>query len=122
MKLPKLTLLTSTLLAAHVLAAPITVDPLLSTDMAWDGQALPAHVQIVKTTIGAGQVKPVHQHNNLFCGYVLKGELTITKLGGNKDAAIFMPGDAFCEVLNVDHFGKAGEKSDVQVITFEVKN
>jgi quercetin dioxygenase-like cupin family protein len=104
--------------AGSVMAAPPTkIDPLISTDMAWDGQPLGHHVQIVRTVIKAGKTEPVHQHNNLFCGYLEKGELTITKVGG--EAAIFIAGDAFCEVLRSDHYGTAGKGSDAQIITFE---
>ena len=122
MKLLPAILITAVFASGSVIAQnAVVVEPLLSTDIAWDGQALPNHVQIVKTTIKAGQIKPVHQHNNLFCGYLLKGELTITKVGGNGDAAIFVPGDAFCELIDQNHFGRAGKESDVEVITFEVK-
>lgn len=127
-----LVLLASSSLNAQ--AVQLDIQPVLSTDKAWNQAALPpytngvAEMHVLKFTIAPGGKTPIHLHPVNGAGYVLSGELTMystSDTGGNFSdprnvkKIILKPGDAWAETVNTWHYGiNDGEKNVEFVLVF----
>ncbi len=110
-------------------------EEILKTNESWDGSPLPIlpavspEVTVVRLTIPPGAILPIHLHAVLNVGYMLAGELTVTRTkdpGGdfsdpdNVEQIIVRAGDAVVENFNTWHYGENMGTEDAQLILMYV--
>jgi quercetin dioxygenase-like cupin family protein len=113
--------LSLTLLAVPTLAAPRST-ALLDTGTTWN--AAPIHYQCpvrpqvtaMKVEIPAGEATPWHTHPVGNYAYVISGTLQLELADGTTH--IFQAGEAFAEVVNTVHRGRAVGSEPVQLVVF----
>jgi quercetin dioxygenase-like cupin family protein len=115
-----------TALVLAALAAPAAAAPksttLLSTETTWN--AAPIHYQCtgkpqvtaVKVEIPAGEATAWHTHPVGNYAYVVSGTLQLELKDGTTH--VFKPGDAFAEVVDTVHRGKAVGKEPVVLVVW----
>ena len=100
----------------------VTVAVLAKTGASWDGNSLPAYptstpeITILRITIPAGTILPLHEHPVINAGVLLKGELTVI----TEDDKILnlKAGDSIVEVVNKWHYGKNTGSEPAEIIVF----
>ena len=100
----------------------VGVEMLAKTGQSWDGSTLPAYPQrapeitILRITIPAGTVLPLHQHPVINAGVLLSGELTVIAEG---DQTLHLKaGDPIVEVVNKWHYGQNTGKDPAVILVF----
>lgn len=126
MKFFKIALFALILFPVSVVAGPnpptIRAQTLLQTGSSWDGTAYKSYpkgqpqLTVVKITIPAHTVLPMHIHPMPLAAYVLSGQLTVEKEAGGKKQH-FTAGQALAEVVNTAHRGMTGN-APVTLIVF----
>jgi quercetin dioxygenase-like cupin family protein len=100
----------------------VTVEQLVRTGQSWDGIALPAYpkkapeITILRITIPAGTVLPLHKHPVINAGVLLSGELTVTTAEGK--TLHLAAGDPIVEVVNKWHYGRNTGKGRAVILVF----
>jgi quercetin dioxygenase-like cupin family protein len=100
----------------------VTVKTLLNTTQTIAGQPLtmPANPKLIVTdlTIAPGKSLPVHKHPYPRYAYILKGELDVTQVDGNKTSHL-KTGDFFVESLGNWHFGTNTGKEPAELLVID---
>ncbi len=114
------------LLSAHALAEDhsegVTVEMLAKTGQSWDGSTLPAYPQrapeitLLRITIPAGTVLPLHQHPVINAGVLLSGELTV--ITQENQTLHLKAGDPIVEVVNKWHYGRNTGQDPAVIVVF----
>ena len=100
----------------------VTIKELVNSTKEWNGQSLPsypigqAEIKVLRIRIPSGVTLPWHYHPVINAAVVLKGRLELYSKDGMTKA--FGPGEAFVEVVNTVHAGKAVGPDDVVVVVF----
>ena len=115
-----LLVLTTTLAAQESKVA--TTEILLQTSTSWDGNTLPEYgtgqpeITVSRIVIPSGFELPVHRHPVPLAGYMVSGELTVSK--SDSVFQVFRAGEVINEVINTWHYGKNTGDTDVVLIAF----
>lgn len=103
-------------------SAGVSVSVLAKTGSSWDGSALPAYpkerpeITILRITIPAGVVLPMHEHPMINAGVLLSGELTVVT---EDDRTLHLKaGDPIVEVVNKWHYGKNTGNDPAVILVF----
>ncbi|GAB5409043.1 MAG: hypothetical protein BalsKO_14080 [Balneolaceae bacterium] len=100
------------------------VEVLSKSTTSWDGTALPNYpdgepeITISKITLPTGFQLPVHKHPIPLGGYILSGELTVTREDGKIHTA--KAGETLIELVDTWHFGKNEGDEPVVLIAFYI--
>ncbi len=100
----------------------VKAETLASTGSSWDGTPLPAYpdgqpeVTVLKITIPAGSVLPLHKHPVINVGFLVSGELKVTTENG--DILQLKAGEAIVEVVNTWHKGENTGDIPAEIIVF----
>ncbi|WP_265823167.1 cupin domain-containing protein [Geovibrio ferrireducens] len=95
---------------------------LAATGSSWDGKPLPRYpdgqpeVTVLKITIPAGAVLPLHKHPVINVGVLVSGELKVTAENG--DILHLKAGEAIVEVVNTWHKGENTGDTPAEIIVF----
>ncbi|MGH1539257.1 MAG: cupin domain-containing protein [Arenicella sp.] len=98
------------------------VEVLAKSTKSWNGDQLPKYstadpeITILKITIPAGTKLPLHQHNMINAGVLLKGQLTVVT--EDNDTLHMKAGDTIVEVVNKWHYGKNDGLVPAEIIVF----
>lgn len=108
---------------AQLPGAPhIKVEQLAKTSLSWDGTPLPAYpegkpeVTILKYTIPAKARLPLHRHNVINAGLMLRGELRVVAEDGKE--LRLKAGDTIIELANKWHYGVNEGEEPVEIVVF----
>ncbi len=100
----------------------VKADVLVKSEKSWNGEPLPPYpkgtpeVTIMRITIPAGAVLPMHTHPVINAGVLLSGELTVTT---DKNQVLRLKaGDPIVEVVGTWHSGKNGGTGPAEIIVF----
>lgn len=114
------------LLVASVAAAEyggeIQVQTLAKSTVSWDGQTLPAYpmtqpeITALRIQVPPGASLPRHQHPLINAGFLISGDLTVIKEGG--EVLHLKAGDAIVELVNTWHYGKNEGDVPVDIVVF----
>lgn len=103
-------------------AAGIRVETLAKTGSSWDGTRLPAYptgqpeITILRITVPAGAVLPLHTHPVINAGVLLSGELTVVT--EKEENLVLKAGDPIVEVVNKRHYGKNTGAGPAEIVVF----
>jgi quercetin dioxygenase-like cupin family protein len=112
--------LSSTVLADD--STGITVVTLAKASSSWDGRPLPSYprnmpeITILRITIPAGAILPLHEHPVINAGVLLSGELTVITEDDKK--LLLKAGDPIVEVVNTWHSGKNTGDGPAEIVVF----
>jgi quercetin dioxygenase-like cupin family protein len=108
---------------AQLPGAPhVRVEQLAKTSESWDGTPLPAYpegkpeVTILKYTIPAKTRLPMHKHNVINAGILLRGNLKVVAEDGRE--LQLKAGDTIVELVNKWHFGISEGDGPVEIVVF----
>lgn len=100
----------------------VKADVLVKSGESWNGDPLPLYpkgtpeVTIMRITIPAGAVLPMHNHPVINAGVLLSGELTVTT---DKNQVLRLKaGDPIVEVVGTWHWGKNEGAGPAEIIVF----
>ncbi|MGE4498343.1 MAG: cupin domain-containing protein [Deferribacterales bacterium] len=100
----------------------VKAETLASTGSSWDGTPLPAYpdgqpeITVLKITIPAGSVLPLHKHSVINVGFLVSGELKVTTENG--DILQLKAGEAIVEVVNTWHKGENTGDTSAEIVVF----
>ena len=98
----------------------VKVETLAKSIKGWNGEILPAYpknqpeVTILRITVPAGVILPLHTHPVINAAVVIQGKLELSLQ--DKTKRLFKSGDALIEVVNTVHTGKSLGPEDLIVI------
>lgn len=116
------------LLSSWVFLAPAMshagVEPIMSTNTAWDGSRFEypdgeAKVTAIKLVLNEGDVSPYHCHPVPTMGYVIKGKIEVETADGK--TTVMEAGQPAVEVMGKIHRGRAIE-APVEIVVFYAGN
>lgn len=95
---------------------------LAKSNNSWDGSALPAYpkeapeISVLKITIPAHTMLPLHKHPIINAGFMVKGSLKVVT-DANKTLYL-KAGDALIEVVDRWHYGVNEGDEPVEIVVF----
>ncbi|QAR33307.1 cupin domain-containing protein [Geovibrio thiophilus] len=103
-------------------SASVKAVTLTKSILSWNGAPLPPYpegqpeVTVLKITIPAGAVLPLHKHPLINVGVLISGELKVTTEKG--DELILRAGEAIVEVVDTWHKGENTGDVPAEIIVF----
>lgn len=100
----------------------ITVVTLAKASSSWNGTPLPSYpkstpeITILRITIPAGTILPLHKHPVINAGVLLSGELTV--ITEDDEKLLLKAGEPIVEVVNKWHFGKNTGNGPTEILVF----